>query len=126
MSHSHRRGRREGPGGPLRLSSAAEGIMSESLPAVLETRPHRFRPYPKYNDSGVEWLGDVPAHWQVRRLKTFARVLLSNVDKKSVEGDIPVRLCNYVDVYYHDHITSAIDFMSATATPEQRAKFSLR
>ena len=21
--------------------------------------------YPKYKDSGVEWLGEVPEHWQV-------------------------------------------------------------
>ena len=26
--------------------------------------------YPKYKSSGVEWLGEVPAHWEVRRLKT--------------------------------------------------------
>lgn len=26
-------------------------------------------PYPDYKPSGVEWLGDIPAHWEVRRLK---------------------------------------------------------
>lgn len=26
-------------------------------------------PYPKYKDSGVPWLGDIPEHWEVRRLK---------------------------------------------------------
>ncbi|WNK20966.1 hypothetical protein P1P91_04625 [Halomonas piscis] len=25
--------------------------------------------YPEYKDSGIEWLGEVPAHWVVRRLK---------------------------------------------------------
>ena len=29
-----------------------------------------LKPYPAYRDSGVEWLGKVPAHWEVRRLKT--------------------------------------------------------
>ncbi len=28
------------------------------------------RPYPAYKDSGIEWLGKVPAHWDMRRLKT--------------------------------------------------------
>ena len=28
-----------------------------------------LNPYPSYKSSGVEWLGDVPAHWEVRRLK---------------------------------------------------------
>ena len=30
-----------------------------------------LRPYPSYKPSGVKWLGDVPAHWQMRRLKTL-------------------------------------------------------
>lgn len=28
----------------------------------------RFRPYPAYRDSGVPWLGETPAHWEVKRL----------------------------------------------------------
>ena len=28
-----------------------------------------FPRYPKYKTSGVEWLGDVPEHWEVARLK---------------------------------------------------------
>ncbi|MCL7997706.1 restriction endonuclease subunit S [Brucella sp. 21LCYQ03] len=32
----------------------------------------QFKPYPEYKDSGVEWLGDVPAHWGVARLKYYA------------------------------------------------------
>src|SRR5712691_3609373 len=85
-----------------------------------------FKPYPAYKDSGVEWLGEIPAHWEVRRLKTIASVQLSNVDKKSVEGQESVRLCNYVDVYYNDRITPDLDFMAATATPDQVRRFSLR
>lgn len=30
------------------------------------------RPYPSYKDSGVEWLGRIPAQWQVKRLKFAA------------------------------------------------------
>ena len=28
-----------------------------------------LKPYPVYKPSGIEWLGDVPTHWEVRRLK---------------------------------------------------------
>jgi type I restriction enzyme S subunit len=31
-------------------------------------------PYPAYKDSGVPWLGEVPAHWEVRRIKRIARL----------------------------------------------------
>ena len=30
--------------------------------------------YPAYKDSGVEWLGDVPEHWEVRRLKHWLEI----------------------------------------------------
>ena len=86
----------------------------------------RYRPYPTYKDSGVEWLGEIPAHWEIRRLKSFASVQLSNVDKKSAEGQDAVRLSNYVDVYYNERIDDGIDFMPATATTEQIRRFSLQ
>ncbi|WP_075879010.1 restriction endonuclease subunit S [Vreelandella massiliensis] len=31
--------------------------------------------YPEYKDSGVEWLGKVPAHWEVSRLKFFGELI---------------------------------------------------
>jgi len=37
-----------------------------------------LRPYPSYQDSGVEWLGDLPTHWTLRRTKT---VLLERSSK---------------------------------------------
>jgi len=85
-----------------------------------------FPRYPKYKASGVEWLGDVPEHWDVQRLKRACRVFPSNIDKKSYDGETPVVLCNYTDVYYNERITRAIDFMPATATTDQITKFTLR
>lgn len=93
--------------------------------ASAEDERRRLRPYAAYKDSGVQWLGRVPAHWEVRRLKTVASVHLSNVDKKSYEGQEPVMLCNYTHVYNNEHITSGLDFMPATATSEQLRRFSL-
>ena len=34
----------------------------------------RLHPYPAYKPSGVEWLGRVPAHWEVRRLKNWVGI----------------------------------------------------
>ena len=86
----------------------------------------KYKPYPTYRPSGVKWLGEMPAHWKVRRLKSIATVQLSNVDKKSAKGQDAVRLCNYTDVYYNERIGPDVDFMSATATKEQERRFSLR
>ena len=43
--------------------------MIEGTDRIEEARPRRFRPYPAYKDSGVEWLGEVPAHWAVYPLR---------------------------------------------------------
>ncbi len=59
-------------------------------------------------------------------LKSVATVRVSNVDKKTVEGGQPVRLCNYTDVYYNNIISADMQFMSATATHEQIRIFALR
>jgi type I restriction enzyme S subunit len=37
-----------------------------------------MKPYPKYRDSGVEWIGRIPDHWKMTKLKRLARVKLSN------------------------------------------------
>ena len=34
----------------------------------------RFRPYPEYRDSGVEWLSDIPTHWKVKKIKRLCLV----------------------------------------------------
>lgn len=61
-----------------------------------------------------------------RRLKYIATIAVSNVDKKTVEGETPVRLCNYTDVYYNEEISAETPFMEATATADQIIRFSLR
>lgn len=99
--------------------------MSNHRASVPPASP-RFGGYSEYRDSGVEWLGEIPAHWEVSRLKECAAVHLSNVDKKSREGESRVRLCNYVDVYYHERIARDMTFMEATATSDQIRRFSLR
>ena len=41
-----------------------------------------LKPYAEYKDSGQEWLGKVPAHWDVRRTK----LILREVDSRSITG----------------------------------------
>jgi hypothetical protein len=44
---------------------AAGGInrLMQSTQGNRRTDLRRFKPYPAYKDSGVEWLGEIPAHW---------------------------------------------------------------
>lgn len=83
------------------------------------------RGYRNYKKSGLKWLGDIPEHWEMRKLKRISKVKFSNVDKHKVEGEVPVRLCNYVDVYYNEYITPDLGFMEATASHAEIVKFTL-
>lgn len=83
-------------------------------------------PYPAMKESGAECLGDVPAHWKVRRLRNVAEMRVSNVDKLTKDDERAVRLCNYMDVYKNDQIRAEISFMRATATTDEIERFRLR
>jgi len=41
----------------------------------------KFKPYPKYKDSGIQWIGKIPEGWEVHRLK----FLLSSLESGSRE-----------------------------------------
>ncbi len=61
-------------------------------------------------------------------LGDVADVKVSGVDKKTNEGEIPVRLCNYTDVYYNWAVTSEKydGLMRASAKPDEISKFKIK
>lgn len=85
-----------------------------------------YKPYPEYRPSGVEWIGDVPSTWEVKRLRQLASFTNSGIDKKSYEDQEQVSLCNYTDVYYNEFITADMPFMQATASKDEIAQFTLK
>ena len=58
-------------------------------------------------------------------LWTLADCRPSNVDKKSIEGQPKVRLCNYTDVYNNSYLDADMSLMEATAPPEQVERFQV-
>ncbi len=46
-----------------------------------------FPKYPKYKDSGVEWLGDVPDHWEMLRLKFLSDIQTGDKDTVDAEDE---------------------------------------
>ncbi|TCI67446.1 MULTISPECIES: restriction endonuclease subunit S [unclassified Exiguobacterium] len=101
------------------LEQQRQSIITEAVTKGLNSNV-------KMKESGVEWIGEIPEHWEVRKIKDVGNVYSSNVDKKSVEGEKEVLLCNYVDVYYNDSITVNLDFMKATAKVDQIKIFTLK
>jgi type I restriction enzyme, S subunit len=54
----------------------------------------KYRGYEKYKDSGVEWLGEIPEHWQAKRLKFISQKVQtgttppSNNEEYYQDGDV--------------------------------------
>ena len=54
------------------LEEQKQAIIHQAVTGQIDVRTSK--PYPAYKPSGVEWLGDVPEHWEVRRLKSLSIV----------------------------------------------------
>jgi len=81
------------------------------------------KPYPAYKDSGVEWIGRVPKHWEV---KPISRVASCN-DDSLPENVQPDQMLRYVDISSVNHTdgiaeVAEIRFADAPSRARRRAK----
>ena len=56
------------------LEEQKQAIIHQAVTGQIDVRTGQ--PYPAYKPSGVEWLGDVPEHWEVLALKRVVRRLV--------------------------------------------------
>lgn len=80
-------------------------------------------PYSAYRDSGVEWLGEIPAHWEVKRLKYLATLNPESL----MEDTDPTLEMTYVDIGSVDSLGRIVDREQLTfATAPSRARRLVR
>jgi type I restriction enzyme S subunit len=90
----------------------------------------KYQTYPAYKDSGVEWLGDVPEHWNLNRFKNIFRIrkriagkLGFNVlsitqkgvkvkDTESGDGQLSMDYSKYQLVYQGDYAMNHMDLLT--------------
>ena len=89
------------------LEEQKQALIHQAVTGQIDVRTGR--PYPAYKPSGVEWLGDVPEHWAVRRVKTLCSMRSGeSITAESIEttGEYPVYggngLRGYASSYTHD------------------------
>lgn len=79
--------------------------------------------YDSYKDSGVEWIGEIPTEWECIRLGMLGGFSSSGIDKKSNDGETPVRMVNYTDIIqrrkYYPIQTGKKEYMRVT-TPQSK------
>ena len=65
------------------------------------------------------------SEWEEKYLSEVADIRVSNVDKKIYPNKSLVKLCNYMDVYSNDYISSTISFTVGSADANEIARFGL-
>ncbi len=69
-------------------------MSAPALPATLTPTNTRRKSYPVYKDSGVDWLGEIPTHWEVKALK-YATVINPEALLEDTDAD---SILSYVDI----------------------------
>ena len=99
--------------------------MTEVTGRVGEHRPRRHPPYPDYKESGVRWLGEIPATWDIAPVYARYEVALGKMlDAKRVTGESSGKYLRNVDVQWdavNIHGLPEMDF-----PPSDRNRYLLR
>jgi len=103
-----------------------ERLQEQRIALITHAVTRGLNPDAPMKDSGVDWLGKIPTHWDLKKIKHVSFIKFSSIDKHSKEDEHPVYLCNYTDVYNNDTILPNHKFMQATATKSEIKRFSLK
>ena len=79
------------------LEEQKQAVVQEAVTGRFDVRTGQ--PYPAYKDSGVEWLEEVPAHWEVRRLGRIGRFFKGGGGTQADEQQAGVPCVRYGDLY---------------------------
>jgi type I restriction enzyme S subunit len=72
-------------------------------------------------NSGIDWIGQIPEHWDIIRMKSLGNIETSSVNKKIEDDEDIVKLVNYTDVYGNKNkeIKNNDDYMRVSANSNQ-------
>ena len=86
----------------IRAKQKMIGLLEEQKQAIIHRAVTRgLDPDVPLKDSGVEWLGDVPEHWEVRQLGRMGQFTKGNGGTKEDEVSNGVPCVRYGDLYMH-------------------------
>lgn len=86
-----------------------------------------MKTYDKYKDSGIEWIGEIPEHWEEIQLGRIGKFTSSGINKKISEDELEVKIINYTDVYGNSkfYLDDTIDYMVVTDTENKIREHSV-
>lgn len=84
-----------------RQQQVIEKLRAYKLSVITEAVTKGLNPDVPMKDSGIEWIGMIPAHWDILKLQAHTRMLTPMRDRpEKLDGDIPwVRIEDYDGKY---------------------------
>ncbi|MBT6937567.1 MAG: restriction endonuclease subunit S [Candidatus Marinimicrobia bacterium] len=85
-----------------------------------------LNPNVEMKDSGVEWIGEIPSGWDVKKLKYVSDIFSSSVDRHIHEDEIQVSICHYPDVYNNEFINDEIELNKGSCSEVEFQRYILK
>lgn len=82
----------------------------------------RYKPYPQYKDSGIEWLGQVPEHWSIFRMKIAIDIVQNGIWGEDPVGNEDDILCARVSDFDRNKHTISDNLITLRNVPENQRK----
>ena len=107
------------------LEDQKQAIIHQAVTGQIDVRTGQ--PYPAYKPSGVEWLGDVPEHWERARLKAcLLRPMRNGLFKKKDAFGSGVPLVNVADIYRDSFQIDPASLERVQTTPDEMRTYQVR
>ena len=82
--------------------------------------------YPEYQDSGILWLGQIPTHWEVKRLKWSLDSVVNGVWGDEPDGENDIACVRVADFDRQNFQVRIVEPTIRSVEPSQRARRELR
>jgi len=95
----------------VRIKEAQIKLLRERRQILIQQAVTRgLNPDAPMKDSGIDWIGEIPAHWQVRSIRyafcfrNYQRVPLSGSEREHMQGEFPYYGASGIIDYVEDYI----------------------
>ncbi|WP_103589253.1 restriction endonuclease subunit S [Campylobacter concisus] len=88
----------------------------------------KFKRYDSYKNSGVEWLGEIPSHWEILKLKFVSKIETGNSisdDKKSNYECVECKSHPYIATKDINYEYSTINYDNGLRIPKDETNFKI-
>ena len=108
-----------------RAVSRAATPGAEAPPAQPVSGFRHCKPYPAYKDSGVEWLGEMPAHWEVKASRREFNIQLGKMLQPRAKGPQDFQIPYFKAQHVHWEVVRTTGMPTMWADPGDEVQYGV-